>query len=303
VSIALLCSGQGRQDRALLAPFDEGTSPTLDAASTLLGEDIRGFLARASDAELHANRASQILCVARGLATAAALFPESAPAETLVAGYSVGEMAAWGIAGVWSAADTLALVDARARAMDAVAGNDDALGYVRGLIRETVNALAAQFGCAVAIVNPERLFVIGGAHAAVAALCEAALAEGASRAALIAVHVASHTPRLAGAVAPFAQALAAMPAKRPALRLITATDQGLVTDPARARAGLAAQLATTIDWAALLDAMAERGVRRILELGPGSALADMARPVLPDADVRAADDFRSVSGARDWLLG
>jgi [acyl-carrier-protein] S-malonyltransferase len=305
VSIALLCSGQGRQDRAMLASFAglAAAQAPLAAASALFGRNVGDFLAQASDADLHANRASQILCVTRALATAAALFPDGAPADTLVAGYSVGEMAAWGVAGVWSPADTLALVEVRAEAMDAAGGPDDGLGYVRGLPRAAVDALAARLGCAVAIVNPDRLFVLGGPREAVASVCAAALAEGAVRTGPMPVRVASHTPRLAAAVAPFARALAAIPAKRPALRLMTAGDQGLVLDPDKARAGLAAQVATPIDWEAVLAALAERGVTRVLELGPGSALAEMARPVLPTAAVRAADDFHTLAGARAWLLG
>jgi [acyl-carrier-protein] S-malonyltransferase len=304
VTIALLCSGQGRQTRgmlALVAGLATSRAP-LQAASALLGGDVGDFLNRASDDDLHADRTGQILCVTRALATAAALFPDGAPSDTLVAGYSIGEVAAWGVAGVWSPADNLALADARARAMDAASGPDDGLGYVRGLPRAAVDTLTARFGCAVAIINPDRLFVLGGPRQAIASLCEAALAEGAAHAAPMPVRVASHTPRLAAAVAPFEQALATFPARRPTLRLMTATDQRLVLDPAKASAGLAAQVANTIDWAAVLEALAERGATRVLELGPGSALADMARPVLPKAAVRAADDFHTLAGARAWLL-
>lgn len=305
MSIALLCSGQGRQSRDMMAGLADvpEARATLGAASTLLGQNIETFLATAPEAALQSNRTGQILCVARSLATAVALFPEGAPPATLVAGYSVGEMAAWSVAGVWPAADTLALVDQRAAAMDMAGGDDDGLGHVRGLPRDTVERLAEHFGCAIAIVNPDRLFVVGGARQAVIALCAAALSQGAARASPLPVHVASHTPKLADVVAPFAAALAGVPAHRPNLRLMSTTDQRLVVDPALARNGLAAQVATTIDWAALLQALAERRVRRVLELGPGTALAEMARGTLRDAETRATDEFRSLRSARDWLLG
>jgi [acyl-carrier-protein] S-malonyltransferase len=301
MTLALLCSGQGRQHRGMFAPFADRAAPILDAASATLGRDIRQFVATAPEVALHANRAGQILCVARALATMAALFPDGAPPQMLVAGYSVGEVAAWGVAGVWTPAETLALVDVRAAAMDQASGPDDGLGYVRGLARPAVDALAARFGCAVAIVNPDRLFVIGGARGDVAALCAAAPAEGAVRAAPMPVHVASHTPRLTAAVAPFAAALDRTVMARPALRLMTATHQRLVALPARATPGLAAQIATMIDWAATLEALAERGVRRVLELGPGSALAEMVSAAIPNVSARAVDDFRTVQGVRDWL--
>ncbi|MEA1672107.1 ACP S-malonyltransferase [Nitrospirillum sp. BR 11163] len=305
MSLALLCSGQGRQDRDafVLLAEDPAARPVLDAAAAVLGKSPADFCRTAPEEALHANRAGQILCATRALAAAAALFPDGAPPETIVAGYSVGEMAAWGIAGVWSSADTLALVDQRVEAMDAAGGPDDQLAHVRGLARETVERLARRFDCAIAIVNPDRLFIVGGSRPATEAFCAAALDAGAARAAPMGVRVASHTPRLAGAVAPFAKALAAVPAKAPALRLMTASTATLVTRPGQALAGLAAQLAQAIDWAGVLEALGERGVTTVLELGPGRALAEMAATALPTAEVRALDDFRSLAGARTWLKG
>ncbi|TWB34564.1 acyltransferase domain-containing protein [Nitrospirillum pindoramense] len=303
MTLALLCSGQGRQDRTTFDLLAEvpAAEAVLAAATVVLGVHPVEFCRTAPDDALHANREGQILCVTRALATAAALFPEGAPADTLVAGYSVGEMAAWGVAGVWSAADTLALVDQRARAMDAAGGPDDQLAYVRGLPRAAIEDLARRFDCAIAIVNPDQLFVVGGTRPATEAFCAAALAQGAARAAPMAVRVASHTPRLAGAVAPFAAALEATPAARPTLGLMTASGARRVINPSQALAGLARQVAEAIVWADVLDALGERGVTTVLELGPGRALADMAAAVLPNADVRAVDDFRTIGGVRAWL--
>ena len=275
---------------------DPRSAPVLNEASALLGEDIRAVL---RSADLHANRTSQILCVARGLVAAACLEPIG---PAVVAGYSVGEMAAWGVAGIWSPERTLRLTAVRAEAMDAAGGPDDGLGFVRGLPRDRVAALVAKFGCAIAIVNPGDLFVIGGARALVERCCGAALDVGAMAARPIAVHVASHTPRLSAAVAPFRAALDASDATRPARgrTLIGAADASVVSG-AGGIPGLAGQVDTTIDWAATLEALVERGVDRVLELGPGTALADMVRAAYPALDVRAVDDFRSVAGITAWI--
>lgn len=305
MSIALLCSGQGRQSRDMLAMFSGCASvePILAKASALLGEDIQSFLALASEQQLFGNRVSQILCVTEALAAYAALFPDGAPADSFVAGYSVGEMAAWSIAGVWSPIDVLDLVDQRARHMDRASGGEDGLGYVRGLAREAVDSLAARFGCEIAIVNPDRLFIVGGRREALAELCAAAASQGGGNAGLIPVHIASHTARLANAVTPIAQAFQAKRAARPRLRLLSAGDQNLVRDPAKGAFALARQVATPIDWEATLGMLAERCVARILELGPGSALADMARFMMPEIPVHSLDDFRSIAGARAWIEG
>ncbi len=64
---------------------------------------------------------------------------------------------------------------------------------------------------------------------------------------------------------------------------------------------LALQISHTLDWAACLDACREYGADRVLELGPGHALATMARTALPDARVHALEEFRSIAGVIDWL--
>lgn len=302
--LAILCSGQGRQTRSMFdlyagAPEAE---PVFAAATAVLGEDPRRFVQEAEDAALHRNRTSQLLNVTRALVAHACLAP-AFPPRLLVAGYSVGEMVAWGIAGVWSVADTLRLVARRAEFMDQASGNDDALGFVRGLGYAAIEALAAQSGCGIAIVNPGQLFVVGGAREDVARLCHEALQMGASHSGLLPVQVASHTARLSRAVDPFEQALRATEPQptTSGRKLLGATNAEVILSPADALKGLASQLATTIDWNAVLIALVEQGVDRVLELGPGSALADMVRAAHPSVRARALDDFRSIEGAKDWL--
>ncbi|MEG3175426.1 ACP S-malonyltransferase [Sphingomonas sp. RB3P16] len=274
-------------------------APILAEASALLGGDVRTLPRTVDDAALYDNRTSQILCVARGLAAAACLPPIEA---MLIAGYSVGEMTAWGVAGIWPAQRTLLLTAVRAEAMNAAGGSDDGLGFVRGLSRGQVEALVDQCDCAIAIVNPGLLFVFGGARGDVARCCDAALEHGALAARPIAVHVASHTPRLSRAVAPFRAALdVSTPGRpQPGRTVIGAADASIVSG-GRGVPGLAAQIDTTIDWAATLEALIERGVRRVLELGPGTALADMVRVAYPLVDVRSVDDFRGLDGIAAWI--
>ena len=301
MKLALLCSGQGRQDRAMFDLFadDPRAQSILSHAGALLGQDIPTLLQTADDATLFANRTSQILCVARGLSAAACLASTSA---LTVAGYSVGEMAAWGAVGIWSPERTLDLTARRAEAMDSASGPNDGLGFVRGLPQDRVEALVARFDCHIAIVNPALLFVIGGRRDDVERCCTSALGEGAASARPIAVHIASHTPRLSNAVAPFRAALEGSAPGRPGRgrTLIGATTASIVSG-VRDVPGLANQIDTTIDWAATLEALVERGVDRLLELGPGTALADMVRAAYPTLDVRAVDDFRSLAGITAWI--
>ena len=302
MTAALLCSGQGRLNRGMLDRFahEPAAGPILGEAAKQLGEDPLQFLRRASDEELHANRNSQILCVTRAMLSAAALGIGGFPADTLVAGYSVGEIAAWGVAGVWQAADAIAIAARRADEMDKAGGPSGGLGYIRGLPEGAVRALCAEYHCAIAIRNPGMLFVTGGERQDILALCKAASERGALRAAPMDVRIASHTPFLEAAVEPFAAALAQLPSRTPWLRLMSSKTQSLVFRPQTELAGLAAQISHAIDWEATLTALQERGVSRILELGPGSALAEMANGFSSAWEARSLDDFETLTGAHHW---
>jgi [acyl-carrier-protein] S-malonyltransferase len=100
--VAILCSGQGYQDAGmfdLLADAPAAT-PVFEAAKLVLdGKDPRQLVREASSDDLHADKIGQILCCTQAMAAWAVLSAKT-PRPLVVAGYSVGELAAWGVAGL-----------------------------------------------------------------------------------------------------------------------------------------------------------------------------------------------------------
>lgn len=304
MTLALLLSGQGGQHPgmfALTAGLPEAQA-IFAAAAALLGRDPRD-LVRDERADLHGNRTGQILCCTAALAGWSLIAP-ACPARTVVAGYSVGDLAAWTVAGRLAPEAVLRLAAARAEAMDGLSGAGFGLAGIRGLPLARIEALARAHACHLAIRNAADSAVVGGARSNLDALCAEAAAAGALRAVILPVHTPSHTPLLAAAVDVFRARLAAEEIRRPgpgAPRLVSGLD-GLAVFDARAGADkLARQIGETIDWAACLTAAREFGSAAVLELGPGHALATMARDALPGARVHALEDFRSAEGVRDWI--
>lgn len=208
--LALLCGGQGlvAAEMFALAAEDPRAQPIFADAAALLGADPRALVRGQAGDRIARNRTSQLLSVTAALALFAALEPELA-GGFLVTGYSVGEMAAWSIAGVWSPAEALRLTALRAEAMDGASATPGRLAYVRGLGQARVARLAAAHGCAIAIINPGDLFVVGGPDEVMQNFCAQARAEGALRAETLAVHTAAHTQHLGAAVPVFEAALRA----------------------------------------------------------------------------------------------
>ena len=211
MTVAILCSGQECKIR-IVCPDRRcaGSLSLFKHAAKLLGRDPRDFVRRETSEALHRNRAGQILCTLQALA-AAAVLRETMPDRIVVAGYSVGEVAAWGIAGLLGMTDTLDLVARRAEAMDAASLPGDGLLYVRGLCRADIDRLCERYEAAVAIVNPCDAFVLGGGQAALIAIAEQAKIMNAAKVIRLPVEVASHTRRLVAASAKFRKACISHP--------------------------------------------------------------------------------------------
>ncbi|PSD17839.1 malonate decarboxylase subunit epsilon [Stenotrophomonas maltophilia] len=298
MSLALLCSGQGAQHAAMFDRVRDlpAARHTLDVASTVLGRDV--FSAAAADDRFDNAQAQPLLCAAT-LAQWQGL-RDNVPTPTLVAGYSIGELAAHAIAGSFDATTCLALAAQRAQLMDGASPADAGLQAVLGLERHVLQPLCDLHGAHMAIANGQDHFIVGGTHAALQRLAGAARAQGAGIRPL-AVHVPAHTPLLAAAVAPFAAALDASPLQAPRLPLLAGIDARPVRDRATVVHTLSAQLAQTIEWAQVMRQAFERGARVFLQLGPGNALARMVAPSYPCCEVRAVEEFQSVEGAAAWV--
>ncbi|MGU7775576.1 malonate decarboxylase subunit epsilon [Burkholderia sp. MR1-5-21] len=304
MTLAILCSGQGGQRADMFHLTD--SAPEAEAlfahAGRLLGEDPRTWVRDAAPDALRENRAAQILCTLQAVA-ATALLDRAWPRRRCVAGYSVGEVVSWSVAGLIDPHDALDLSDARARAMDAASGGDEGMAFVRGLSRDHLARLCANHDAAIAIASPGDAFVIAGRRDDVDAAAADAARDGAQRVAPVCVRIASHTGRLASAVPAFRASLGAVRVRRPlpGVRLFSGIDGASVLDVAVGLDKLARQIAEPVEWAACLAGCVEAGATAFLELGPGRALAEMAQRAYPALPARSLADFRSLDGATSWL--
>jgi [acyl-carrier-protein] S-malonyltransferase len=302
--VAILCSGQGGQHAEMfnLCANCQASEPIFAAAAQYLGQDPRRFVREAPAEALFSDRVGQILCCTQALALWAGL-DTARPSRAVIAGLSVGEVAAWGCSGALEAVAAVRLVQSRATIMDAIAPADSGLAGIIGLTRNTLDPIIQRHGAAVAIIYDVDSFVIGGRSNDLDACCRDATAHGAKRAVRIRVSVPSHTSLLADAVAPFRTALreAAPHEPNPAYRLLSGIDGDAVHDLTAGSDKLARQICTTVDWAACLESCREADVNLVLELGPGRALSHMAAPLFPEGRVRSAEDFHTIGGVCSWL--
>ena len=287
----------------LLADAPQAAHVFEAARAALGGHDPRDLVGRASADELHANKAGQILCCTQAMA-AWAVLGDDMPRPLVVAGYSVGELAAWGIAGLLDAKEVIGLAVERASAMDDATTQPSGLAAIHGLSRRRLEPLCRAHRCHVAIVNGPDQMLVGGTRHSLEAFIEDAEAHGAQHAAMIPVAVASHTPLLRRASEQFRHALAGVHVAGevpPGVRLLSGIDGQAVFDVSAGLDKLALQVRQTIDWAACMDACRGAGPAKFLELGPGRALVRLMRGVMPDSQVHGLSEFRSLDGLKRWI--
>jgi len=302
--VAILCSGQGGQHSGMfdLVANCPAAEPVFIAASQQLGQDPRQFVREAGTTDLFSDRAGQILCCTQALAIWAGL-TTARPARAVIAGLSVGELAAWGCAGALDVAATLLLARRRAALMDAAAPPDSGLAVIVGLRRAALEPILHEHAAAIAIIHDIDHFVIGGLRDALDAACREAAARGATRAIRLPVAIPSHTQLLSGALDLFRDALRLADTRLPetGFRLLTGIDGGTVQGIEAGCDKLARQICSPVEWASCLASCREEGAALVLELGPGSALSREAVPLFPIGRVRAAEEFSSLDGLRAWL--
>jgi [acyl-carrier-protein] S-malonyltransferase len=223
------------------------------------------------------------------------------PKPVCVAGYSLGEMAACCVAGVFDAAQGVSLAAERARLMDHAAGGPSGMMAVLGLDEVLVEKLVAPHGLSIAIYNAPQHVVLAGPKAGLLPAAEVLMAAGASRLVQLAVSTPSHTARLSGAAAGFRRCLANLPEHRLSIPVLSAIDASPARSSSRAIDALARQICTPLNWFSCLEVVREMQPDVVLEIGPGDALAKLFAEVAPGIPVRPTDAFKTVEGVLAWL--
>ena len=300
--LVILCPGQGAQHADMFSVLGQPVDAALLqdwALDDALGQPLERVLA--DPALQSANRIAQPLLVAATLA-AWHVVKNVLPMPVLVAGYSIGELSAYGVAGSLNGREAVRLAAARAQAMDDCKAGQLPQGMlaVSGLGATALASLLPAGSAHVAISTGAASFVVAGWADALPALEETLRSAGAQVTPLP-VQVASHTPMMETAVPSFLALLQASAIDPPRMPVVAGISGELVTAVDAAQRMLSRQVAECIRWDDCMDACVEAGAEIVLELGPGSVLARMFHARHPQIACRSLVDFRTVEGLRRWM--
>lgn len=299
MSFALLCPGQSAQSADMLERLrgNDAAEAIFSAFQEVIGTPLPDVMGDADT--LYDNAVAQPVLCAVEMAAFAAL-RERLPQPLAIAGYSIGELAAYGCAGALSAVDVIRLARRRAEAMDEASCEEGGMLAVRGLRELALTPVCDDFAAFIAIRNGPDRFVVAATAANLEHLAPALDRLGAHTTRLP-VKVASHSPLMVSAVSVFRNALQQATFCDPPVPVLASIDGGLVRSRDQAVEALSAQLAQTVDWSTCLVSLREGGCIATLELLPGKDLTVMAQAELPEFSCRAMAEFGTLDGVVSWV--
>lgn len=311
MALAFIFPGQGSQSVGMLgdlASKHPEVMKTFQQASAALGYDLWRIVQDGPESELNKTHITQPAMLTADIAVWRAWQSASGQTPAIMAGHSLGEYSALVAAGSLSLEDAVTLVAERGRFMqEAIPEGAGAMAAILGIEDAAVIDVCAQAaqGDIVSAVNfnsPGQI-VIAGHTAAVERAVSLAKEAGAKRAIVLPVSVPSHCALMKPAAVRLAQLLASIHIASPVIPVINNVDVKMETTPDAIRDALVRQLYCPVRWVETIQALTARGVKQVVECGPGKVLAGLNKRIDRDMACHAIFDSDSLSHALNSTRG
>lgn len=304
---AFLFAGQGAQYVGMgsaLADSEPEVAALFAQADEVLGVPLSEIMRRgpAQTLTLTENTQPAILTLAVAHARLAA---RAGVTPRVLLGHSLGEYAAWVVAGSLSFEDALRLVRLRGQAMqEAVPVGVGAMVAVISTPASEIEALCAEIAAqtgevvSVSVLNCPGNTVVSGHAGAVSALGDRVEREGLGAVVRLEVSAPFHCALLEPAARRLEEAMADVRFSPNEVAVIPNVSGEVMApggDPAAIRQGLIAQVVSPVLWEASLRAALASGVTRMVSMGPGAAARSHMKRVKRRFPVVVLDEAKGLS--------
>jgi [acyl-carrier-protein] S-malonyltransferase len=302
--------GQGTQQVGMgkeLYASSAAARSVWERADAALGFSLKNLCFEGPESELTLTQFAQPAIVTTSVAALAAI-REALPGLALPAcgaGHSLGEYSALVAAGALGFEDAVRLVHLRGRAMQeavpaGVGGMAAILGGDAAAVEQLCRDAAEGEVVSPANFNTPGQIVISG-HKSAVARAAALAGERKLKATLLNVSAPFHCSLMAPAAARMKTALAAVTINPLGFPVLANVEAKPNADAARVAELLVRQVDSSVLWDQTVVAMAESGVTRALEIGPGKVLANMAKRIDKRIGVLSVGDSESVAKVAEFL--
>ncbi len=297
---AFVFPGQGSQvigmGKDFYDNFDE-VKCLYEEASETLGYDVAGLSFTGPADELNKTYRTQPCLLVASIAAFTALGLKGVT-PSAVAGHSLGEYSALVAAGSISFADAVRLTEIRGRIMqEAVPAGKGLMAAILGIDRGVIDTLCKGIDSGyVSVANyncPGQIVVSGEKHAVEALLAKAKEA-GARRAIPLAVSVPSHCALMEDAGRKFEEILKDFRISDAVLPFVNNVDARFISDAGEIRSSLVRQLSQSVLWEDCISAIAAKGLKTFIEVGPGKVLSGLVKRIDAGAVIFNVENMESL---------
>ncbi|MFE4646439.1 acyltransferase domain-containing protein, partial [Streptomyces sp. NPDC056730] len=198
----------------------------------------------------------------------------------MLAGHSIGELAAAHVSGVWSLADAVKVVSARAGLMQALPSGG-AMVAVQASEAEVAADLPETVG--IAAVNGPSSVVVSGVTADVEAVAER-WREAGRKVTRLRVSHAFHSPLMEPMLDAFRQVLESVSYEAPAIPIVsTLTGAHATAEELSSPEYWVRHVRESVRFADAVSTLRDEGVTTFVEVGPGGTLSALGQETAPDA--------------------
>jgi [acyl-carrier-protein] S-malonyltransferase len=292
--LALLFPGQGSQKVGMGMEAHGASNAAreiFEYTDSILGDDLSRTCFEGPVTELTRTANAQPAILMTSVALFAAAIESGALDQrpAVMAGHSLGEYTALVIAGSISFEDALRLVRERGRLMDeAGKRTPGTMAAIVGLGEGEVREICSATGAEPCNFNAATQIVVGGIPESVDRACALAKERG-GRGLPMDVAGAFHTSLMTSAANAFKTVLDGIPARDPAIPVMSNVTALKMTAASECMSDLAQQMRSPVLWHRSITGMQQAGVERFTEIGPGRALITMLKRDAPEATLVSLD--------------
>jgi [acyl-carrier-protein] S-malonyltransferase len=305
MSLAIVFPGQGSQSVGMMQGFAgiPIVEQTFLEANAILGDDLWTMVRAGPPEALNQTVNTQPLMLVAGVACWRAWRGREGPLPAWFAGHSLGEYTALVAAESLRFEDALPLVRFRAQAMqEAVPEGTGGIAAILGLDDGEALRAVCEEASQGEVLEPANLnspgqVVIAGHRAAVERGMALAKQKGAKRAVMLPMSAPSHCSLMKPAAERLRARLETLEVRKPIVPVIHNRSVAAYDDPARIRQALVEQLYNPVRWIETVQLLGHKGVKRIVECGPGKVLTGLSKRIVPDVECIAIQDSAALAAA------
>ncbi|MEJ2520693.1 MAG: ACP S-malonyltransferase [Desulfuromonadales bacterium] len=275
-----------------------------EEANDALGFDLASICYNGPEDELKLTANTQPAILTMSLAALRVLEAESGLKADLAAGHSLGEYSALVCAGAIRFADAVCTVRQRGIFMqEAVPVGTGAMAAILGLDLPVLEAVCRE-AAAGQVVSPANFnspgqVVIAGHAEAVSRAIELAKQKGAKRALPLPVSAPFHCALMIPAGERLAAVLSDVAFSEMGLPVVSNVEAAANQDASRLRELLVKQVSAPVRWEETITCMANLGVDRYVEIGPGKVLSGLVKRMVKDCTIQNVQNMDDISSLAD----